>query len=116
MNHAHAIVPDGNHAHNVTIAAHAHFIAADGSHAHTMTLGGGGQPFDVLSPILVVTKLIYAGKQASTRAVLDAASAPLAATDSTDEMAQIREELAALRALFAPAARRVPTTPLRGMN
>jgi hypothetical protein len=81
-----------------------------------MTLGGGGQPFDVLSPILVVTKIIYAGKQASTRAALDAASVAPAATDSTDEMAAIREELAALRALFAPAARRVPTTPLRGMN
>ena len=114
--HQHGIQIDGNHAHNVTISAHTHAIIADGNHAHNVNLGGGGNPFEVMSPILVVTKIIYAGQQASTRAALDAAPASLAATDSTDEMAAIREELAALRALFAPAARRVPTTPLRGMN
>ena len=114
--HAHAITADGSHAHNVNVAAHTHGINFDGGHAHTMTLGGGGVPMVVMSPTLTVTKIIYAGSQASTRAALDAASVAPSAADSTDEMAAIREELAALRALFAPAARRVPTTPLRGMN
>ena len=114
--HSHAIATDGFHAHNVSISAHTHAIIADGNHSHNAYLNGGGNPFEVMSPILVVTKIIYAGQQASTRTALDAASVAPSATDSTDEMAAIREELAALRALFAPAARRVPTTPLRGMN
>ena len=114
--HTHQTDLQGIHQHSVTISAHTHAIIADGNHAHNVNLGGGGNPFEVMSPILVVTKIIYAGSQASTRAALDAASVAPSATDSTDEMAAIREELAALRALFAPAARRVPTTPLRGMN
>ena len=116
-NHQHPIPVDGFHAHNVTVTAHAHGIFADGNHAHNVNLGGGGNPFEVMSPILVVTKIIHAGAQAATVVALDAAApASFAATDPADEMAAIREELAALRALFAPAARGVPTTPLRGMN
>ena len=114
--HTHQTDAQGYHGHNVSVQAHTHGIISDGNHAHNVNLGGGGNPFEVMSPILVVTKIIYCGQQASTRTALDAASVAPSATDSTDEMAAIREELAALRALFAPAARRVPTTPLRGMN
>lgn len=115
--HAHAIAADGNHAHNVTVTAHAHGIYADGSHQHNVNLGGGGNPFEVMSPILVVTKIIHAGAQAATVVALDAAApASFAATDPTDEMAAIREELAALRALFAPAGSRVLSSPARGTH
>jgi hypothetical protein len=63
--------------------------------------------------VLVVTKIIHAGNQASTRAL--AASAPATAfADPTDEMAAIREELATLRALLMPATRRVMSSPARG--
>jgi microcystin-dependent protein len=112
--HAHLIQTDGLHAHNVAITAHAHFITADGGHAHNVSLGGGGVPMLVLSPVLTVTKIIYAGNQASTRAVLDAVPAPGSFTDANDELAAIREELAALKALLMPATRRVMSSPSRG--
>ena len=111
--HQHQIDGDGSHQHNVTITAHNHGIYGDGNHAHNVNLGGGGQPFEVMSPILVVTKIIYAGTEASTSVMT--ASAPAPTTDRDDELTLIREELAALRALFAPAAtRRVTHAPPRG--
>jgi microcystin-dependent protein len=112
--HYHQIYGDGSHAHTATVPAHQHGIYADGNHAHNVNLGGGGYPFEVLNPILVVTKIIYAGQQASTRAVLDAAPAPASFADANDEMAAIREELAALKALLMPATRRVISSPSRG--
>lgn len=57
--HGHNISYEGNHAHNVA-------IYGDGNHAHNITLGSGVW-FDNMSPVVVVTKIIYAGQQASTR-------------------------------------------------
>ena len=111
--HQHQIDGDGSHQHNVTITAHNHGIYGDGNHAHNVNLGGGSQALEVLNPVLVVTKIIYAGQEASTSVMV--ASAPAPTADRDDELAVIREELAALRALFAPAAtRRVTHAPPRG--
>ena len=111
--HQHQINGDGSHQHNVSIPSHTHGIYGDGNHAHSVSLGGGGVPLTVISPFIVVTKIIYAGSQASTSVMT--ASAPAPTTDRDDELALIREELAALRALFAPpATRRVTHAPPRG--
>ena len=111
--HQHQIDGDGSHQHNVTITAHNHGIYGDGNHAHNVWLGGLGQPSEVLSPVIVVTKIIYAGTEASTSVMV--ASAPAPTTDRDNELTLIREELAALRALFAPpATRRVTHAPPRG--
>ena len=111
--HLHQIDGDGSHQHNVSVPSHTHGIYGDGSHAHSVSLGGGGVPLTVISPFIVVTKIIYAGTQASTSVMT--ASAPAPTTDRDDELALIREELAALRALFAPpATRRVTHAPPRG--
>ncbi len=116
--HQHNLYWDGNHAHNVSyVGDHQHGIYFDGSHAHNVYLNGSGQQLGVLSPILVVTKIIYAGSQASTLVVLDAAAVTIEGRAEADELAAIREELAALRALFAPALRqRVLSAPLRGTH
>lgn len=64
--HLHGIYADGNHAHNVNGAGdHAHAIYADGSHGHTLWSGGSSTPIKTLSPVIVVTKIIYAGQQAA---------------------------------------------------
>ena len=112
--HQHNLYWDGLHAHNISfVGVHQHPILADGNHAHNVNLGGGSQAFEVLNPVLVVTKIIYAGTEASTSVMV--ASAPAPTADRDDELAVIREELAALRALFAPAAtRRVTHAPPRG--
>jgi microcystin-dependent protein len=62
---------DGQHQHILTIdgaGGHAHYVtlASDGSHTHTVALGGGGTALPVLSPVIVFTKIIYAGTQAAT--------------------------------------------------
>jgi microcystin-dependent protein len=114
--HQHNIALDGLHAHTAAfVADHQHVINVDGGHTHTVNLAGGATPMLVLSPVLTITKIVYAGTQASTRAVLDAAPAPGSFTDANDEMAAIREELAALRAILAPA-RRVPRSPTRSTH
>lgn len=112
--HSHVIYADGNHAHNVyAVGDHYHAIWQDGWHTHQVPLGGGGQALEVLNPILVVTKIIYAGKQAATSlAALDAAS--VAATGTEHELDAIREELAALRALFETPRQRLLSAPSRG--
>jgi microcystin-dependent protein len=114
--HAHAIAVDGAHAHTTTaIADHLHFIYPDGSHAHTVNLDGGGGLFSLLQPVLVVTKIIYAGQQAVTHAVGEAA--PAVTIEGRDELAVIREELAALKAILAPArSPRLLSAPARGMH
>jgi len=74
--HQHYLYWDGNHAHNVYgVGDHTHGVYGDGTHAHNISLGGGGQWFDLRQPALVVTKIIYAGPQAS--ATLGALAAPL---------------------------------------
>jgi microcystin-dependent protein len=64
--HGHNISTAGNHAHNLT-------IYGDGSHQHTISLGSGTW-FDIMAPVVVVTKIIYAGSQASSRAITGAAA------------------------------------------
>ena len=71
-NHFHFIAADGArtrtdivlHAGNLQLG-----IYADGNHAHNVYLNGGGSPFAVLNPVIVVTKIIYAGTQAAMRAL-----------------------------------------------
>jgi microcystin-dependent protein len=108
---------DGNHTHNLSyVGDHQHGIYYDGAHAHNVYLNGSGQQMGVLSPILVVTKIIYAGLQATTF-VAAAAVTTIEGHAEQDELAAIRDELAALRALFAPALRqRVLSAPLRGTH
>lgn len=105
---------DGVHTHNVTVSAHAHGIYFDGSHTHIASLGGGGVPFEVLNPVIVVTKIIFAGDQAS----LTAFGAVVDVSAEADTRAQIdglREEIAQLKRLFAPpGAQRLLNAPSRG--
>jgi microcystin-dependent protein len=117
--HYHSINGDGAHAHNVYAAGdHVHIINWDGNHAHTVLLGGSGTWLSLVQPLLVVTKIIYAGTQASTTTHASPPPATRSSETGTagateDELAAIREELAALRAILAPV-RRVPRTPIRG--
>jgi hypothetical protein len=41
-------------------------INLDGSHNHVVPLGGSGTYLPVTNPLLAVTKIIYAGQEAST--------------------------------------------------
>jgi microcystin-dependent protein len=115
--HVHGIALDGNHAHNISyVGDHQHGIYYDGAHSHNVYLNGSGVALEVLSPILVVTKIIYAGQEATTF-VAAAAVTTIEGFAEQDELAAIRGELAALRALFAPALRqRVLSAPLRGTH
>lgn len=63
-----AIPADGSHGHNITtVGDHGHAIYVDNGGAHTHNISGGGSSalFEVLSPVLVTTKIIYAGNQAA---------------------------------------------------
>jgi len=74
-NHWHMVYADGNHAHNVyAVGDHTHGIAMDaqGSHGHSAWSGGSSTPFDIVQPVMVVSKIIYAGQQAAP-AVMTAA-------------------------------------------
>jgi microcystin-dependent protein len=65
----------GAHLHGFTTysaGGHAHYITSDGNHSHTVSLGGGAQLMSVLSPVIVMTKIIFAGKQAITATALAA--------------------------------------------
>jgi len=114
--HIHIINGDGTHAHNVTVPAHGHSIYLDGLHTHNIALGGSGTPFSVVQPVLVVTKIVFAGTQAAT-VVMSAMVPEGLATEMaiTDELATLRTELAELRAILMPArSLRVPSSPSRG--
>lgn len=87
--HNHAINPDGGHTHTIAgVVDHTHIITADGSHGHNVSLGGGGAALEVVQPVMVVTKIIYAG----------AAAAPLATGAAV------------------PLVRRLMSAPLRGSH
>lgn len=114
-----AIPADGYHAHNVyAVGDHQHGIYYDGTHAHTTWLGGSSSPFSVLSPIIVVTKIIYAGTQAALPLVTtDAVPAGVRLEDEQlDRLAVLEEELARLRAILVPARDHVQRTPARGLH
>ena len=112
--HTHAILSDGGHTHTIAAAgAHSHTINSDGSHTHIINLGGGGTLYSLMQPVIVVTKIIYAGQQAVTHAVGEAAPT----IEGHDELTAIREELAQLRAILAPArSPRLLSAPARGMH
>lgn len=112
--HVHGIYADGNHAHTTTwVGDHGHGIYGDGSHSHNTYLNGGGGLFEVLSPVIVMTKIIHAGQQAVTRATTDA----VAVTAEQDELARIREELEQLRSLiYARRPTRHMSAPSRGVH
>ena len=111
--HWHQINADGNHAHNVAIPSHQHGIASDGAHQHNVNLGGGGSSLKTLSPIAVVTKIIYAGSEAAIVTAADIAAAPTS-TDTHQEIENLREEIAALRSLFETPRARMLSAPSRG--
>ena len=111
--HGHGISADGSHAHNISnVGDHAHGIYADGYHAHNVYLGGSSTPLLTQSPVLVVTKIIYAGKQAAPFSATASASTAAAG----DEVAALREEVAALRALFETPRERLLRAPSRGAH
>lgn len=113
--HYHGIYPDGWHTHNTTSnGGHNHGIAQDGGHQHIVSLDGGGSPFQVLSPIIVVTKIIFAGDQASLTA-FGALVDVSAEADTTAQLTALREEVAELKRLFAPpGAQKLLRAPSRG--
>jgi microcystin-dependent protein len=118
--HVHGIVADGNHGHNITYSGNLQLgINADGLHQHNIALGGGGIALSIQTPVLVVTKIIYAGSEAAVRTVSDSATAGITIEheplDQQAEIAELREQIAELKALFAPAGRRrLLQAPLRG--
>lgn len=62
------VIPwDGSHGHTVYgVGDHTHAVGVDtqGSHQHSVSLGGSGTALDIMNPVLVCTKIIYAGQQA----------------------------------------------------
>jgi microcystin-dependent protein len=114
VSHYHGISADGAHGHVISVVGdHTHTINSDGSHTHTINLGGGGTLYSLMQPVIVVTKIIYAGAQAVTHAVGEVAPT----IEGRDELAVIREELAQLRAILAPArSPRLLSAPARGMH
>jgi hypothetical protein len=111
------IVPtDGNHYHTTnTTGAHNHGITVDGNHTHAVTLGGGGVPLTVLNPFLCITKIIFAGDQASLTAFAAVADVASTTADTRAEIDALREEVAELRRLFAPpGGPRLLSAPSRG--
>jgi hypothetical protein len=66
-----------------------------------------------LSPVAVVTKIIYAGSEAAIVTAADIAPAP-ASPDTHQEIENLREEIAALRALFETPRARMLSAPSRG--
>ena len=67
--HSHYINWDGNHTHTTSAAFnHTHSINQDGSHTHSAWSGGSGTRLEVVQPVMVVSKIIYAGSQAAVSA------------------------------------------------
>ena len=101
-NHIHNIATygGGSHQHNITYSGNLQLgIYQDGGHQHNVPLGGSGTPMSVLSPILVVTKIIFAGSQAFA-AVSAASAVPTIDADEwldIDVVEQLRMEIRDLR-------------------
>lgn len=116
-----SIAGDGAHGHNISfVGDHAHGINGDGSHQHTIYLGGSGVWFPILSPLIVLTKIIYAGQQAASLVLALSAAPTIEGHADDDDLTSIREELAQLRAQIGfirnpPNPRRL-AAPLRGSH
>ena len=118
LSHYHSIVIDGAHSHNIGYSGNLQLgIYGDGNHQHNVALGGGGVAMSLMQPVLVVTKIIYAGSQAAPATASTSATTPSPAATELDEL---RGEIAELRALLlAPHAvprRRTLSSPLRGVH
>ena len=114
VTHYHGIDSDGVHSHGAAPAGdHYHGIYTDGWHTHGVNLGGGGTSLKTLSPIAVVTKIVYAGAEAAIVTVADIAAAPTS-PDTHQEIENLREEIAALRSLFETPRARMLSAPSRG--
>lgn len=113
-----SIAGDGAHAHNISYSGNLQLgIYGDGSHQHTIYLGGSGSLFDLIQPVLCVTKIIYAGQQAAVSVSATTATALSVTLDERDELTLIREQLAELQALLMPPhspRQRYLAAPLRG--
>jgi microcystin-dependent protein len=122
--HQHAIQTynAGSHGHNISYSGNLTLgINGDGNHSHTLALGGSGTPMSVLSPILVVTKVIFAGSQAFAAAATASAAPTIDASDWLDldvveelrqEIRDLRNEIARLRPY--PGVGHVMRAPSRG--
>ena len=105
---------DGTHTHAVSaVGDHTHPIYSDGNHTHNVNLGGGGSSLKTLSPVVCVTKIVYAGAEAAIVTAADIATAPTS-PDTHQEIENLREEIAALRSLFETPRARMLSAPSRG--
>lgn len=60
--HGHTLDNQGAHAHNIAASGNLQLgINPDNAHSHTIALGGVGAGVSILQPLLVMTKIIYAG-------------------------------------------------------
>jgi microcystin-dependent protein len=67
--HAHYLYWAAAHAHTTTsIGDHLHAVPWSGDHSHTVASGGSGTRLEVVQPVMVVSKIIYAGSQAAVSA------------------------------------------------
>jgi len=102
-----------------SVPDHSHVVVADGSHSHTVSFSlslGSGTRLAVLNPLLVVTKIIYAGSQAGPLTASASASAMTIEGSAVDldEVAALRAELEELKALLLPPRPRLLQSPARG--
>ena len=75
--HGHNISVAGAHAHNAGYSGNLQLgINPDGSHNHSVPLGGSGTLLSLITPLLVCTKIIYAGSQAAALVAAAASVAP----------------------------------------
>jgi len=67
--HVHYLYWAGNHTHTTTsIGDHLHAVPWSGDHTHNVASGGSGTRLEVVQPVMVVSKIIYAGSQAAVTA------------------------------------------------
>lgn len=119
--HTHTTDTQGGHGHNISYSGNIQLgIYPDGSHQHTIYLGGSSAWFPVMQPMIVFTKIIYAGQQAAAAMMVAAATTIEGVVVEADEIASLREELAQLRAeigfLRHPPNPRRLAAPLRGSH
>jgi hypothetical protein len=113
--HSHTISVDGSHGHNISYSGNFQLgIYPDGNHQHNVSLGGYGGSLNVLSPVIVITKIIFAGLQAATMLAAEAAPMTIEHEPLTG-LDELREEIAQLKALLMPPLqRRALSSPVRG--